>query len=120
MPNRDESQTSDVLPESFLQKVRTLIPRTKFPTPISVDPAPSRVNAERMYPRILSSTLPMTDFREAYGMMTGLKSGGSLRIGTSASVSSEGVEADGGGGRRRRETTGFCITEMRSDIPRGA
>ena len=83
------------------------IPRTKFPTPIIVDPAPSKVNIERIYPRILSSTQPMVDCREAYGIMTGLKSAGSLRIGIPASLSSEGGDTEGEGGRRRRETTGF-------------
>jgi len=107
------------MPESFLQKVRTLMPRTKFPTPISIDPAPSRVNVERMYPRILSSILPMMDFRGAYGMMIGLKSGGSSRVGTSASLSPEGAEVGGGGGRRRRETTGFYTTKLRLGILRG-
>jgi len=99
------------MPELLLQKVSALIPRTKFPTPIIADPAPSRVNTERTYPRILSSILPMTDFRKAYGTTTGLKSAGSLRIGISASPSS-GV--GGGGGRRRRETTGFYATQLRS------
>jgi hypothetical protein len=104
------------VPVLFLQKVSTLIPRTKFPTPTTADPAPSRVSIERIYPRILSSTLPIMDFREAYGIMAGLKSAGSLRTGISVSLSSEGADAGREGGRRRRETTGFYTTKLRSEI----
>lgn len=94
----------------------TVIPRTKFPTPIIADPAPSKVNIERKYPRTLSSTLPIADFREAYGMMTGLKSAGSLRIGMSVSPLSEATGTEAGGGRRRSETIGFCTTKLRSGV----
>ena len=45
------------MPAPFLQKVSTLSPRTRFPTPIIVDPASSKVRIERTYPRILSSIL---------------------------------------------------------------
>ena len=53
----------------------------------------------------------MTDFREAYGTRTGLKSAGSLRIGISVS---EVADVGGGEGSRRRETTGFYTTQLRS------
>jgi len=53
----------------------------------------------------------MTDFREAYGAMAGLKFAGSLRIGISPPPSSD---VGGGAGRRRRETTGFYATRVRS------
>jgi hypothetical protein len=100
----------------FLQKVSALIPRTKFPTPTIADPAPNRVKIKRTYPRIRSRIPPMADFREAYGMGTGLKSVGSLRIGIPSSLSSDGADAEGGGGRRRRETTGFYTPKLQSDI----
>src|ERR1700753_872545 len=85
-----------------------LIPRTKFSIPITADPAPSRVNVERMYPRILSSIMPIKEVKEAYGKRAGSKPAGSLRTGISWGV----IGVEGGGGRRRRETTGFCTTEL--------
>jgi len=58
----------------------------------------------------------MTDFREAYGISTGLKSAGSLRIGISVSLPPGVTGAEEGGGRRRRETTGFYTIQLRSGI----
>ena len=55
---RTKDEISDVAPAPFLQKVSTLIPRTKFPTLIIVDLAPSKVRIERTYPRSLLSILP--------------------------------------------------------------
>jgi hypothetical protein len=95
------------VPAPLLQKVSTLTPRTKFPTPTIVEPAPSRVNSERTYPRILSSILPITHFKEVYRMGTGLKSAGSLRTG----IPFKATDMDGCG-RRRRAMTGFCTASF--------
>lgn len=57
----------------------------------------------------------MADFRETYGMGTGLKFAGSLRTGIPSSLSPEGAD-EGGSGSRRRETTGFYTTKLPSDI----